>query len=549
MVLQQGAKLPVWGWAAPGEKVTVALGNQRVGATAGADGKWRVNLAPLPVNAKGQTLTITGRNTLVFQDVLIGDVWVASGQSNMEWGIKDKKPYVADVDKADDPMLRLFFVPKTTSLSPLDDILPAPLNYAGEPAEMANQRPLDPFRAKWVLCTPEALRKINGQGFATAAYFFARDIRQLRNQPLGMIQSSWGGTRAEAWTSLSGLKKEPALKNYVVRQEKAVADFPGLLKTYPQRKAEYDVTIAKWNTEVGKPFDKIHDEWKKAATAARAAHQQPSPEPTPATPRPKDVHPPDNDTNTPANIFNAMISPLMPFAIKGVIWYQGEFNSGYDSGREYATLFPRMITDWREKWGRGNFPFIFVQLPNFGNPVSAPSEQPGSWVWVRDSQLKTLSLPNTGMVVTIDIGDPAELHPPDKLDVGHRLARVAQHLAYGENIVPTGPLYQAMRIEGNKIRVAFTNAAGGLTPGVSPYNPSGKPQPIPTKITGFAIAGADQKFVWADAVINGNNIVVSSPQVKAPAAVRYDWAEAPEGNLYNKEGLPAAPFRTDNWLH
>ncbi|HTJ79757.1 MAG TPA: sialate O-acetylesterase [Rariglobus sp.] len=548
MVLQQGATIPVWGWASPGEKVTVSFSGQVATATGGADGKWRVDLQPVAVDSNGQVLSVSGTNKVTFQDVLVGDVWVASGQSNMEWGINGKKQYVADVDKATDSLLRLFFVPKTTSLTPLDDILPWPFSYSGETMETAAATPPDDYRARWVLCTPDALRKINRQGFATAAYFFARDIRQSRGQPLGMIQSSWGGTRAEAWTSVTGLKKEPVLAHYVQREEKAVADFPELQKTYPRRKADYEAALAKWNVEVGKPWDKAKDVWRKEAAADKAAGRQPAPEPMPASPRPSTIHPPDNDTNTPGNLFNAMISPLIPFAIKGVIWYQGEFNSGgYNGGHEYATLFPRMITDWREHWGRGNFPFVFVQLPNFGAVVNTPSQSPGSWVWIRDAQLKTLALPNTGMAITIDIGEPEVLHPPDKLDVGHRLARVARHVAYGENIVATGPIYQSMKVEGREVRLSFNNCGSGLTLGVSPYNPTGKPLPVPTELKGFGIAGADKKFVWAKAVIEGNTVVVSSDQVPAPVAVRYDWAESPEGNLYNKEGLPASPFRSDDW--
>jgi sialate O-acetylesterase len=461
---------------------------------------------------------------------------VGSGQSNMEYGIH-KSIYADDVARADDPQLRLFFVPRTTSLEPRDDIT---LDPAAPNASLA---------AKWLLCTPDNLNKINGQGFAATAYYFARDIRHLRGQPVGMIQSCWGGTRAEAWTSLAGLKKDAVLDHYVQRHEKNVSDFPALQQTYAQRKAANDVALKQWDDEVGRPWQQARDDWKKAVIQAQAAGQTPPPEPQPSRPRPSDVHTPDGGSDGPANLFNAMIAPLMPFSIKGVVWYQGEFNSGYDSGREYATLFPRMITDWREHWGQGDFPFLFVQLPNYGTPANVPSETPGSWVWVRESQLKTLALPDTGMAIAIDIGDPAQLHPPDKMDVGHRLALVARHVAYGENIVFSGPLYQSMTVEGNKVRLVFSNAGSGLVIGTSPYHPSTPILPPPTEIKGFGIAGPDQKFVWANAVIDGESVVVSSDQIPVPAAVRYDWCESPEGNLYNKEGLPASPFRTDDWPH
>jgi len=537
MVLQQDAKLPVWGWADAGEKVTVTFGDQTANTTAAADGSWRIDLAPVKVSDKGQILTIAGKNTIALQDVVVGDVWVASGQSNMEYGIK--KPLFADaIAKSDDPLLRLFWVPKTTALDPQKDISTVP------------NLPEAPYEAKWLLCTPENLAKINGQGFASVAYFFARDMRQLKQYPFGIIESSWGGTRAEAWTSLESLKKDTILDHYVKMQAKNVADYPELAKTYDERKAAHDIELKKWNEEVGKPFDQAQKDWKAAVLAAQAAGQPTPPAPKPARPRPSDVHTPDGDNNGPANLFNAMISPLIPFALKGVIWYQGEFNSGYDSGREYATLFPRMITDWREHWNQGDFPFIFVQLPNLGDVQTKPQELPGSWVWVRKSQLKTLSLPNTGMVITIDIGDPLELHPPDKVDVGHRLALEARHVAYGEDNVYSGPLYESMKIEDNKVCVSFKNTGSGLTLGISPYVREGtSPPPPPTKLEGFVVAGADKVFYWADAVMDGNTVVLKSDQVANPVAARYDFAEAPKGNLYNKEGLPASPFRTDDWEH
>jgi len=301
---------------------------------------------------------------------------------------------------------------------------------------------------------------------------------------------------------------------------------------------------------VQKPWDKAKDEWRKTAAQAQAAGRSPEAEPKPVSPRPSSIHPPDNDTMTPGNLFNAMISPLIPFAIKGVIWYQGEFNSGFESGTEYVTLFPRLIADWREKWGQGDFPFLYVQLANIGAPTKTPSEFPGLYLWVREAQRQALSVPNTAMASAIDLGiptDPRDSHPPDKLDVALRLVLAARHVAYGENIVFSGPLYQSMKVEGNKVRLNFTQCGSGLALGSSPYNPAGQSIPPQIKLNGFGIAGADRKFVWADAVIDGNSVVVSSAQVANPVAVRYDWAESPFGNLYNKEKLPASPFRTDAW--
>lgn len=533
MVLQQDTQLSVWGWADPGEKVVVTLAGKKGKTVTGPDGTWKVCLKPVKTKSKGQTLTIKGKNTIVYKDVLVGDVWVASGQSNMEWGIK-RKDYDNDVNASADFLLRLFFLPKNTALDPLSDIQ--------IPEDTQNPE----WAAKWVLCTPEALRKINGQGFASAAYYFARDIRKANGRPLGIIQSAWGGTRAEAWTSLSALKAEPKLKRYVDLYERNVRINPEVVANYKQRKAEYDIAIKKWNNTVGKEWDRAQKEWALQVKEAQAAGLPAPEKPKPSSPRPSDPPKPNGGNNGPSNLFNAMISPLIPLSIKGVIWYQGEFNSG-GSGKEYATLFPCMITDWRQKWGIGDFPFIYVQLPNFGPVDQKPSEEGQGWRWVREGQLKALALPNTAMAVTIDIGDPFDLHPIDKYDVGHRLALAARNLAYGEKIVASGPLYESMTIEGNKAIINFSNCGSGLTIASSPYTPKGENPKLATRLSGFCIAGEDHKFVWADAVIDGNQVIVSSPQVPRPVAVRYGFSNSPVCNLYNKELLPASPFRTDNW--
>lgn len=453
----------------------------------------------------------------------------------MEWGVKTRKDYAKDISNSEDNQLRLYFVPKHTSLSPLWDI--------EIPEETSNPE----WAGKWVICTPESLSKINGQGFSTVAYYFARDIRAANKRPLGIIQSAWGGTRAEAWTSLSGLMQEPTLQRYVTAYEKNVKDNPEILPTYKQKKAEFDVAVKEWDKTIGKEWNEAQKNW---AIAVRKAHEEgrpTPPKPNPRTPRPPNPRQPNGGNNGPTNLFNAMISPLIPLSIKGVIWYQGEFNSG-GSGKEYATLFPRMITDWREKWGIGNFPFVYVQLPNYGPPDQEPSTEGNGWRWVREAQLKALQLPNTAMAITIDIGDPFDLHPTDKYDVGHRLALAARSLAYKEKIVGSGPLYKSMSKEGNKIILKFTNVGKGLVIGTSPYIPEGeKSKKRPEKLTGFGIAGKDRKFVWADAVIKGNKVIVSSEQVPEPIAVRYAFSNSPPCNLYNKDGLPASPFRTDGW--
>jgi sialate O-acetylesterase len=245
------------------------------------------------------------------------------------------------------------------------------------------------------------------------------------------------------------------------------------------------------------------------------------------------------------NLYNAMIAPLIPYAIKGVIWYQGESNC--NNSKQYRVVFPIMITDWREKWGQGNFPFLFVQLPNINKPATGPVQGEDRWPGVRDAQAKAMSVPNTGMATIIDVGDPDEVHGKDKIDVGVRLSLVARHLVYGEDIVYTGPTYDSMKVEGNSIRISFKSIGGGLMLGAPPWTANGKPVPPPDELTGFGIAGADKKWIWAKAEIDGNTAVVFSDAVPAPVAVRYGWVNNPDCDLYNKEGLPASPFRTDDW--
>jgi sialate O-acetylesterase len=452
----------------------------------------------------------------------------------MEWGIKNKA-YEDDVARSDDPLLRLFFVPKNTSLTRLSDIeIPEDVQHPG-------------WAARWVLCTPEALSKINGQGFSATAYYFARDIRKAGKQPLGIIQSAWGGTRAEAWTSLSALEAEPQLSRYVALYEKNVKDNPEIIAGYKQKKAEWDIAVKAWNETAGKAWGQAQKDWAVAVKEAQAQGRPVPPKPQPTSPRPSEPRKPNGGNNGPGNLFNAMISPLIPFAIKGVIWYQGEFNTG-GSAKEYATLFPCMIADWREKWGAGDFAFVFVQLPNFGPVDKDPSAEGDNWRLLREAQLKTLSLPNTAMAITIDVGDAFDMHPVDKYDVGHRLALAAREAVYGEKITGSGPIYKSMSVEGNKIILTFTHTGSGLTMGVSPYIPKGEQAPAPpVKLTGFAIAGADREFVWADAVIQGNKVIVSHTKIPNPVAVRYAYSNNPACNLYNKEGLPASPFRTDEW--
>ena len=519
MVLQQDMKIPIWGWASAGEAVTVALGDHTAKVTADASGKWRVDLDPVTTTASPLTLTVTGKNSLKFDDVLVGDVWMCSGQSNMQFGLSGVMNAPAEIAKADDPQLRLFSVSSPQALDPQTDL-----------------------KGTWIVCSPATIG-----GFSAVGYYFGRELRHTLNRPIGLINTARGGMPAQAYTSLSGLQKDPPLSHYVDDYQKIAADSPKAKEAYPAALAAYNDQLKQWKDVNGAAYDAATKQWQNAVNQA-AAKGQPGPlRPQFNPPQPKAPDLPVGPPSTPTVLYNGLIAPLIPYALKGVIWYQGESNAG--NGLEYRTLFPRMISDWREKWNQGDFPFLYVQLANYmGHQISqtTPGEVSG-WAFVREAQLKTLSLPNTGMAVIIDIGEAGNIHPRDKLDVGLRLALAAKHITYGQNLVYSGPIYDAMKVEGNKIRLSFKQTGSGLQMSAPPWTPTGVPAPAPTELTGFAISGADQNWVWGKAQIDGNTVVVSSDRVASPVAVRYGWANNPACNLYNKEGLPASPFRTDDW--
>jgi len=514
MVLQEKAKLPIWGWASAGEKITVIFEGQKQATIAAADGNWRIDLEPVNANGDAGTLTVNGNdNTLVFTDVLVGDVWIASGQSNMEFGLQTDSRGKEAIANAKDSGIRFFFVPWATALQPQTNI--------------GSIIPPSPLNGKWIVCSPETMSANWGwHGFSAVGYYFAQEIRQATGHPIGMIATYKGGTPAQAWTSIPGLEKDAALAHYVAAHQTIMNNLADAKAAYPKLYSEYQSATKTWNTSV-----------EKAKVAG---------ETVPAQSAPKAPIPPDGGYGAPANLFNGMVSPLIPYAIKGVIWYQGESNgNNIQEASEYATLFPALIQDWRDEWGQGNFPFVFVQLPNINGMAKVPSE--GRWPWVREAQLKALSLPDTGMAVTIDIGEAGNLHPPDKIYVGQRLALAARHVAYGEDVVYSGPIFDSMTVQGNKIRLKFSHVTGGLKIGTPPPTAAGKTISVSPELSGFGIAGADQKFVWAKASIEGDTVVVYNDKVQQPLAVRYDWGQNPSGNLYNKEGLPASPFRTDGW--
>jgi sialate O-acetylesterase len=498
-VLQRGVPLPVTGTADNGEQVTVIFQNQKV-STVAKDGKWKVTLQPLEAGGPFE-LTI---GTTVLKNILVGDVWICSGQSNMGFTLGGAHDATQVIPKATHPKIRLYSVPLKTAFEP--------------------QASCD---GKWVECTPDTAKS-----FTAVGYFFGRDIHAATGVPIGLINTSWGGTPAQSWTSLQGLQTDPALDGFVNNYKTTVANIDKLeekfqTETHPKWKKENDAAMAKW---------------KQAVADAKKAKQ-----PEPPRPKlPREPRSPKNNPGTPSVLYNAMIHPLLPFPIKGAIWYQGESNAGQPM--QYRILFPAMIKDWRRLWGCGDFPFLFVQLANYMKRETEPTQSEGGWPGLREAQSLTLKLANTGQAVIIDIGEGEDIHPKNKADVGKRLSLAGLKVAYGKDTVFSGPTYGSMKVAGDKIQLKFQNTGTGLCIGAAPIIRLDQPPAKPLDhLTGFAIAGADKKFVWANAKIDGNSVVVWSDAVKNPVAVRYAWANNPECNLYNKEGIPASPFRTDDW--
>ena len=614
MVLQRDTELRVWGWADPGERVTVRLGpNTRETVTA-ADGNWNTSLPAMHVGGP-YTLIVRGKKTLVVKDVMLGEVWVASGQSNMTYALAAAANGAEEIPKANDPDLRLFTVPKKISLEAEADTLPA----------------------VWEVCTSDTAKK-----FSAVAYFFARDLRRELGVPVGIILSSWPGTAGEEWTDPVSLRRDPILQPIVARwnstspDEKAFAALPRSFslefddfELLPASTGSVPVSLSNfengssgvstggawsysWQEAPDSQFELVAPGRGGKGYAARIAgvlggasdsrlevrlrsdgtpmdlsgfagirfwargtgslvfHTlQPSitdwddystpivratPEWKEATVWFKDLKQagwgvtekltldqilgfsisamtdlPD-PPRPPSGLYEGMISPVMEYRIRGAIWYQGEGNTF--RAFQYRSLLPALIRGWRAGWKEGDFPFLIVQLPNQGHSAEFADSW---WAELREAQLRIAkTVPNTGLAVTIDVGESRNLHPPRKQEVGDRLARWALGTTYGKESVYSGPLYESMRIEGKEIQIYFQHVGSGL-------RVQGE------TLQGFTIAGADKRFRHATARIEGNSIVVSSPEVEAPVAVRYAWADSPECNLFNKEGLPASPFRTDDW--
>jgi len=475
MVLQRRTEVPIWGWAEPGEQVMVSVSwhSMAWGVSADKDGKWMFKMNPPKVGGPYE-MTISGKNSITIRNILVGEVWVCSGQSNMAMPVSRSANPEEEIAAADYPNIRLLTVERKTAEQPQDDCV-----------------------GSWQLCSPQTIAD-----FSAVAYFFGRHLHKELDVPVGLIHTSWGGTPAEAWTKREMLEAEPDFAPILER-------FADVVAKYPEAKKEYEQKVKKWEDAVKK---------------ARAEGKKP--------PRKPRVPVGPGHQRSPAVLYNGMIAPLIPYGIRGAIWYQGEANA--ERAYQYRKLFPTMIKNWRNNWGQGDFPFLFVQLANFKDVADEPVES--NWAELREAQLMTLSLPKTGMAVIIDIGDTNNIHPKNKQDVGRRLALWALAKTYKRGgIVYSGPIYKSMKVEGNKIIVHFEHIGGGF---VADW---GEP------LKGFAIAGADRKFVWAGAKIEGDTVVVGSDKISEPVAVRYAWADNPVCNLYNTEALPASPFRTDDW--
>jgi sialate O-acetylesterase len=517
MILQRGIAVPVWGLGASGETITVDFAGQTKTATVAADGKWMLKMDPLEASSEAREFLVKSpSSTLKFTDVLVGDVWLASGQSNMDSPLSSGSAAQA-LPTANDPLLRFFKVTKTVAAEP-----------AFEP------------KGQWQLTTPE-----NARGFSAVAYFFAQEIRRTQNVPVGVFNAAWGGTPIQTWMSLESIRREPAIAKTLTDWETALAqhlsvqDKGHLMTQYLADMRDWEATVM----PAWKAAQKAHNVEMDAARAAGLPLKPgPKPErPEPTVPDPIAMPAPSKRPSTPTISYNGMIAPLAPYGLKGVIWYQGEADAS--RGPQYRVWFPRLIEGWRAAWGQGDFPFLYVQLP--GNGSDPAPVAPVGIPFLREAQTLALKLPQTGMAVTIDIGDPKDVHPDNKSFTGARLALVGRRVAYGENILASGPHYNGCTIEEGTVKLRFLETGSGLTIGQAPWVAAGNTAVPTDKLAGFFIAGADQKWVGAEAVIEGDTVKVSSPQVPVPVAVRYAWANSPRGNLYNKEGLPAGPFRTD----
>lgn len=484
MVLQRNKTVPVWGTAAPGEKVTITFNKQVNSVVAGSEGKWSISLNKLKAGGPF-TMNIAGNNTITLQDVYIGEVWLCSGQSNMDFTVAREDRYWCgvfnekeEIANANYPLIRVF----DTAYSPREEIQ-------------------DEVAGNWEIVSPKTVGHISA-----VAYFFARDLQKKLNVPIGLITTAYGASTAEVWISKSALKSNPKFDSLLIKFQDKINKY--LPDTAAQNK-----------------YRKAYDKWVIDAAKAKAEGKD-------ELRGPKNPNP-VVDQHNPFVLWNGMVAPLVPYAVAGALWYQGESNT--PTASIYRELMETLILDWRKQWNQGDFPFIYVQLANIGKEFETEPAKGGAEAIKREAQLFNLSIPQTAMVVAIDNADPMDMkniHPKNKQEIGKRMALAARAIAYDEKLTYSGPVYDKMQINGNEIQLQFKLVDKGLVCKGD-------------QLKGFAIAGADKKFVWAEAKIVGNSVIVSSPAIAKPVAVRYGWGSNPPTSLYNKAGLPASPFRTD----
>lgn len=472
MVLQQQTESPIWGWAEPGEEIVVSFRGAEARTTAGSNGDWRVDLPTSDAGGPFE-LKIKGTNEVVLSNVLVGEVWVCAGQSNMERPISMEWDGEKEIVTTTYPGIRLFQV-----------------------GQAAAREPQEALEGTWKVAEPSAVGE-----FSAAGFYFGRELSRALNIPIGLIQATWDGSGMYAWSPRSAIEEVWEPKHL----EKAALDLEE-------------------SQQAAQDYHRAYGEWIAEAEAAEKAGK-----PVPAPPEPPDDKRRSQDS--PSRLFNGMIAPLIPLAIRGVVWHQGE--SDAHRAVRHTKMFPALIRGWRREWGIGDFPFYYVQLNNYLETSPEPAKS--KWACFREEQLQALSEPNTGMVVALDIGDPHDIHPKNKKEVGRRLSLIALARVYGRDIPYSGPIYESMKVEGDKIRLNFKHTEGGLA-----ARGGGD-------LAGFAVAGQDRRFRWAKPEIEGDAVVVGSPEVPLPVAARYGWDDNPVCNLFNGAGLPASPFRTDDW--
>ncbi|MCA9139561.1 MAG: sialate O-acetylesterase [Planctomycetales bacterium] len=469
MVLQRDKPIHVWGWTEPDRSVEVSIAGNRETVKSDRVGRFDVKLPALAAGGPHKLTIESGGESLTFGDVLVGEVWVCSGQSNMQWAVGQANDADLESLSANFPQLRLITVP-----------------------QVGTQEAQQTFNGKWEACTPESVKQ-----FSAVGYFFGRQLQQTLDVPVGLIDNSWGGSAAEAWVNRDVLKSSGQYEELLARWRETEATY------------DHDAETAKFKTRL--------DDWKETGKGAR-----PQPPRNPLT-----------GQHRPANLYNGVLRPIIGYTIRGVVWYQGETNAG--RAYQYRDLFPTMIQNWRDEWGQDDFSFYWVQLADYLKEADGPTES--SWAELREAQTMTMSkLPNTGEAVILNLGESSDIHPKNKQDVGKRLARWALAKDYGYAIEYQSPTYKAMTKKDGSIEVEFDHVGGGLDTFDVPA------------LLGFTIAGADKKFVVADAKITGKSTIeVSAEGVTDPVAVRYAWADNPVCNVQSKEGLPMTPFRTDDW--